>query len=281
MKIIKRGEENTKSTLYGNDTKAHTLLGADVYGIKTTIAFEKRNLVSAELIRMNFPHPVDVIELNYLKNGIKEKEYKELETVRNDEELEKDGKIFETLEKILSKRDVKSVNASTFAKEIVERLSGESRYAYKCFVGKSTKSANHVIYIYTALALIAASISATNNIDFQAPMKFSSSSKGRELRLLLKINTKSLDGVRKSSIVKIPRLEARLAYISMLCSAEDIKCTATANGDEVAFEYLIKESPQEAPCLHSKQDEENQIFSELLYAFNPPSQYDEDEDFEE
>ncbi len=274
MKIIKREAEKPKSTMYGHKLGFSHRLGAEG-ATEAALEFEARKIISVELVRMNLPHPVDVIETTYLKNGVVEREYKELETVRTDEELESGQKIFKTLEMILNKRDIRSIRASSFAKEIIDRLRCDARFGYKQFCSESHKNTAHSVYIYTVLAIAVATASATNNINFEAPIDVSIFKMGVSLKLCFKMKLSDNQKIRKrDNLMSIPKLESKLAYLCALCREDGIKSTIKIVGSSLTFEYVIKEVPPEAPRLYAKEDEEKAIFDELLNAFNPPSTVD-------
>ena len=282
MKIIKRENKKEISTIYGNKQGTRTRLGADVYDEADNKEMGGRRLVSAELVRMNLPHPVDVIEYTYSSGGIIEKEYQQLETLRSQKELENDEKIFATLEKVLAKRDIKRIKTSSFVKEILSRIGDDPRFAYKKNICESRKNTEHSVHIYTVLAIIVASISATSNINFKAPIVVSFSNVGKELSITCEIISKSLESIRKmENFIRIPRLEAKLVYLSTLCKADGVRGTVKAIGNKAIFNYRIKEAPPEPAHIYAKDDEQSIIFSELLNAFNPIKQYEPDEDLQE
>jgi hypothetical protein len=96
------------------------------------------------------------------------------------------------------------------------------------------------------------------------------------------MKTKAFENISKSSIIRIPRLEARIEFLCALCSLEGIQSGLRKTSESVEFEYIIKEIPTEAPILYAKDDEQMRIFRELVDIFNPVSSYEpDDEELEE
>ncbi len=281
MKIIKREGQGKSATLYGNKLNMRRHLAANVDAEESMQELSRRKILSVELIRMEMPHPVDVIATTYEEKSIVSREYKELFSLRTENERKRDERIFKTLEKILNKRDVKTLKASSFITEIIKRLTNDARYAYKQFHKASSENTAHSVYIYTVLAIVVATVSAINDIDFHSPVSVSMTKEGRVSTLIFKVNTKRQDTLRKrQDLIKIPNLESKLAYLSSLCREDEIKSTVKSIGTSVTFEYKIKEAPPEAPRVYAKEDEEKLIFNELLNAFNPPLSPELDVNFE-
>ncbi len=271
MKIIKREANDKNHTLYGHKMSVSRLLGAESSSEQID-KFRQRKILSIELLRMKTPYPVDVIETTYTKNGILEREYKELEAVRSDEELEAAQRIFKQLERVLNKRDVRRINARAFVKEITDKLSRDPRFAYKQIDGKIDKNTPCSVYIYTALSLIVASASIADDLDFETPLgvMFSSERGALTLSFITCINSGKAPRSR-TQIFKNPRLEAKLAFLSSLCLEDNVEGRIKIADGVATLEYKIKEAPPDAPCLYSAPDEEDRILNELLNAFNPPS----------
>lgn len=269
MKIIKRELEKSKGNIYGKRLDISRRLGAKGY-VEQIDEFSARRLIGAELIRMNIPHPVDVIETTYVKNGVVEREYRELETLRNDEELKNGQNIFKTLGKILNKRDVRTLKTSDFIKEILEKLASDPRFAYKQISTENSKNTAHSVYIYTVLAIIVATVSLTNNLDFEAPISFSISKQGDALAFIFKIITNQNAIKNREQLTKNPKLESKLAYLCALCREDDVKSTIKIVDSSVIFEHIVREVPHETARVYAKDDEQLMVIYELLNAFNPP-----------
>lgn len=269
MKIVKREKESHGSTMYGHKLTNRRQLATEGY-VEQTYDFSARKILSIELVRMNLPHPVDVIETTYLKNGVVEREYRELESIRSKEELENGQTIFKTLGKILNKRDVRAIKAVDFLKEILERLASDTRFAYKQINSKNYKNTAHSVYIYPLIAIIVATVSSTVNLDFSSPVEISISKQGACLILTFKTLTNQNVIGSREWLAKNPRLESKLAYLCALCREDNMKSTIRIVDNLVIFEYVIKEASPEVPRVYAKEDEQLKVFYELLNAFNPP-----------
>ena len=278
MKIIKREKEMSIGRLYGNKMSAHNRLGAHTFNEGAGIKLHNGKLISVRIIRMENSYPVDVIETVRERNGVALREYTELSTVRNEEELKRDERIFKTLEAVLKKRDVRTIKLSSFIKEIIARLKSDTRFAYKNFEKEKSQNAEHCVYIYTLLAIIVATVSAVNDIDFSSSVLLSTDKYSDAMEICFKSTTRELKLYKnRDSILKIPRLEAKIAYLNSLCAQDGVSSEIKATGNTIIFKYRIKNAPPEAMKLYSKYSEETEIFSELLYAFNPPSTYEPDD----
>ena len=282
MKIIKREKELGIKTLYGNKMSAHRSIGADSYIENEELKLYGGKIISVSIVRMEMPYPLDVIEIVRERNGVTTREYTELETVRSDEELKRDECIFKTLETVLEKRDVRTIKLSSFVKEIIDKFKSDVRFAYKDFEKSKSQNSEHCVYIYTLLAIIVATVSSINDIDFKSSVSLSADKRSDTMEICFKSTTKELKSYKnRDSILKISRLEAKIAYLNSLCIQDGVSSEIKTAGSTITFKYKIKNAPPEASLLRSKESEEEKIFNELLYAFNPPSTYEPDDNLEE
>lgn len=278
MKIINKLNKNQSNRFYGNKNTAHKRIAAEDYD---EINLGKNGLQGAQLIRINLEHPVDVIEFSYFKNGTLKKEYKELETLRDEIELECDAKMFETLSKVLSKKDVKNIKASSFVDEVVSRLSSDIRFAYKKWICKSLKNTDHSVQIYTVLAIIIATVSISNNIDYKSPVSISISKRALSTHISVKARIRGIKVRKRDDFIRIPKIEAKLEYLNALCDETGVESSFKLAGHTLVFNYKVMDISPRVPCFFAKEDEEARVFEELLNAFNPLRSYPLDDDYEE
>ena len=188
MKLITSGAKRKEKYLYGNkfdNLSSKTVLSqADMPLEHMDI---KRSAYKVELSKA----PDKATDMLVFTRSVGNKtiiEIKNLEKIRKEKEFECDAKIISTYEKISNKRDVRKIMLGAFLNEMKEKFQLDIRTAYKRIETASTKNVEYSVYIYHIYALLTATMSIINELDFRPPVyiEMKKSAKGIKLSLMIK-----------------------------------------------------------------------------------------------
>ena len=269
MKIVTRDSTKTKKgTFYGNPDKSpSTSLGAiDLVGVG-----KKASLVSITLDRLNSNRKVDVLAYTYQTPLGLATEFKELETLRDDDVFESEKAMLESYERIIKMREVENISLEKFPLEIKEYFLNDVRTAYKPLIIERTKNTTHCVYICHIYASIVAAVTLMGNIEFKTSIKMKLSKKNGTLKMRLEMKAKCHDIRGREKLKDIQGIEVRLAYIAAICREDNINCTFKLINNSVAVEFDICAVEPHKDIVYSRPDEKRNVFNELmdLFSYSP------------
>ena len=269
MKIVTHDSTKTKKgTFYGNPDKSpSTGLGAiDLMGVG-----KKASLVSITLDRLYTNKKVDVLAYTYQTPLGLSTEFKELETLRDDDGFESERAMLESYERIIKMREVENISLEKFPLEIKEYFLNDVRTAYKPLGIERTKNTAHCVYICHIYALIVAAITLMGNIEFKTSIKMKLSKSKGTLKMRLEMKAKCHDIRGREKLTDIKGIEVRLAYIAAICREDNLNCTFKLINNSVAVEFDICAVEPHKDIVYSRPDEKRNVFNELmdLFSYSP------------
>lgn len=284
MKLITRNSKDKKSNknIYGYqiDTDKHKSLSNPMEENNDLFLLRGLKLSSIELMKSP-DGKTDALVFTYKNGTTTEKRIKELETVRGSKDFEDDSKIISSLEVLLAKKNVRKINLFDFMEEIKTNFESDIRYAYKKFDTIATKNIRHSVYIYHIYALIIATVSLINEIDYQPPVHMVLVTKNNSIHLSFKSRSKRYIGISsRLKLINIQGTEMRLEYIGALCREDDISNTLKITDDSLDIEYVFAPIKKEG-ALYADSLEDKIFFKEYMDIFNPIMNTEEELEEEE
>lgn len=196
-------------------------------------------------------------------------EIKELDTSRNDELFEIDAKLIKTYELLSIKRDVKRIIPKDFLCDVKDKFLSDVRNAYKIINTSFNQKEGISVYIYHIYALLIATMSIINEIDFKPPVLIELKKLKNAIKLSMKIKSIKLAEIKsRQRLIEIPGIEMRLEYIGALCREDDINSTLEIHGNTLSVDYIIEEIPHREGIVFADAYEEKHMFNELMDAFS-------------
>lgn len=284
MKLITRNSKDKKSNknIYGYqiDTDKHKSLSNPMEENNDLFLLRGLKLSSIELMKSP-DGKTDALVFTYKNGTTTEKRIKELETVRGSKDFEDDSKIISSLEVLLAKKNVRKINLFDFMEEIKTNFESDIRYAYKKFDTIATKNIRHSVYIYHIYALIIATVSLINEIDYQPPVHMVLVTKNNSIHLSFKSRSKRYIGISsRLKLINIQGTEMRLEYIGALCREDDISNTLKITDDSLDIEYVFAPIKKEG-ALYADSLKDKIFFKEYMDIFNPIMNTEEELEEEE
>lgn len=267
MKLVTRTtREKNKGSFYGSLDKSPSKgVGAwDLRGVG-----QKASLISITLDRLKSDRMTDILAYTFQTPCGVSTEYKELETVRDNETFEREKAMLASYERIIKMKDVENISLEKFALELKENFSNDIRTAYKLFNVEKDKNASHCVYIYHIYALIVATITLIGDIDFMPPIKMKFKKNKSILKMDFSMSSrKHRDIKNRMKLRDIQGIEAKLAYIAAICREDNINCTLKFTNNSLAIEYDVCAIEPHKGIVYSKPDERKYAFSELMNLFS-------------
>jgi hypothetical protein len=272
MKLISSSSKNKKRTVrhfgysFGENTYKSVLSqSADETKIST---IRDLKLSKMELIKSP-DEKSDALIFTYKNDKTTKTKVKELQALRDKCEFEVDSKIVSSFELLNKRRDIRKINLFDCMEEIKSNLRNDIRYAYRKFETDSVKNARHSVYIYHFYALIIATISMINELDFTKPVCIELKPKSKNLSLSFKSKSKRYAEIlNKTRLLNIQGTEMRLEYIGALCREDDISNTFKIIDNTLEIEYIFAPIEKEG-ALYADVLEERMFFIEYMDIFNP------------
>ena len=264
MKIIKNLKANeNKKRMYGYDMKdsVSSYVSANLNSPK-----QIGRLEITELEICKSENSFDLFRIKYIDGGkLKESIEKSLYQ-RSDEEIKRENLLLSTYKDVARRNDLKEIKCADFLDEIKERLKSDIRYGYKEFYLETKQNSRHSVYIYQIYAIIIATLSIYNEIDFKRPIKLSFIMDKNDLILKINMNIGGIDKrATEAEILKESINEARKVYLEALCKN---KGTFALMGETLSLELLVDEAPKDEYKLFSKASEESLFFEKYMDIFN-------------
>ncbi len=268
MKIIRRIDNNKKSQrMYGYDMK-----GAAASIVSASL--DTRQMVKAndEIFSMEIEKSTvgnDKIKISYNDSGKIKENLKISYYTRSESELESENYLLSTYKEVSKKLDIREIKCSDFLDEVKARLINDVRYAYKRFHIVANKNTRHSVHIYRIYAIMIATLSIMNEMDFKIPIliKLGMEREGLTLQIEIKLKNKNVVN-NKKELLKKPSNEAKLIYLGALCNQDETTNGLFLEGNRIVLRYVIDEVPVDRFKLCSKAPEENEFFERYMDIFN-------------
>lgn len=272
MKLLsKQSKENKKTKgVYGYDLSPNTYKPVSSLSLEqdSLLLSDETGVTKIELIKSPDGNS-DALVFTCKTINANETKLKMLETVRDKVQFETDAKIISSYEFLRIKKDIRKINLFDFLEDIKEKFKSDIRYAYKKFSTTATQNSRHSVYIYHIYALIIATVSLINEMDFAPPVYIEFKTKSKSLVLSFKSKSKRFAGIKnKRKLLNIQGTEMRLEYIGALCREDDISNTLQITDNTLNIEYAFAPTEKEG-ALYADVLEDKIFFKEYMDIFNP------------
>ena len=266
MKLIRSHQNKSKSSIINDKNTRRILLSNAKIDIKNPLV--KENVIKLDIVRGEYDKR-DLLITTVKKGEMLFTKTKELLAIRDDEMFQNDRAVALSLERLVKMTDIKRITLDRFFDEIKQKFENDIRYAYKEIDTVSSKNARHSVYIYHIYAIIIATMSILNEIDFKPSVSIEFKGINDELYLSFEIKSKSVSKVtRKSKLLEAPNIEMRLEYIGALCREDGIDSTIEIASNTFKIEFYIFKTHEREGQVYSTALEEAQFFDEFMDIFN-------------
>lgn len=278
MKLITNNKKST-SSFYGRKTNDRLYMPLFSEDRNTAnIRYNRKRITKIELIKSP-DKTQDALVFTHVIGKETQIEVKELNTLRNEDDFENDARIIATYELLSNKRDVKRINLEEFLNDVKAKFLDDIRNAYKIINTSASKKVEESVYIYHIYALLTATMSIINELDFKPPVFMELKKLKSSIKLSMKIKSKKLAKLKnRQMLIEAPGMETRFEYIGALCREDDINSTFEITGNTLKIEYVIGEIPYREGIVMSSASEEKEIFEELMNIFNYTKEVQEEEE---
>lgn len=267
MKIIRHNEKEERvSHMYGYSMRENSGKSIASPFIDTLLHKKATHIARVELESTN---GCDEIKILYNDGRDESQIIRESVFKRTESELEMERNILSTFYEVSARHDIREIKCDDFLMEMKAKFKNDIRYAYKTMRTVSPRNSRHSVYIYYFYAIIIASVSILNSINFKMPIQISLEKRGAYLTMKIEMRFNNKLGLKKrEEVIKAPENETKLLYLDMLCKNNNIENSFRLNDNKYILKYDFSEIEKEEIKLYSKESDEESFFLKYMDIFN-------------